>query len=64
MWEDTVTNTAVEVIRAFDDYQDPPTIEETKLTPEEYKAAKWERLISSKIMMNRGPSWGGSKGNW
>lgn len=64
VWVDKSSEKEIEVIRTFDEYQVPPTQEESTLTEEEYKAAKWEKLISSKVMVKRGPNWQGSKGNW
>jgi hypothetical protein len=65
VWFDKNSEKEIEVIRTFDEYQVPPTQEESTLTEEEYLAAKWEKLISSKVMVTRGPNWGdGRKGSW
>lgn len=61
---DETSKKEVEVIRNFSDYDIPPTQEEAQMSDEEYKEAKWKRLISTGIRVTRGDNWSGSKGNW
>jgi hypothetical protein len=64
VWFDKTSEKEVEVIRTFDEYNIPPTQEESTLTEEEYNKSNWEKLISSKVMVTRGPNWNGQKGSW
>lgn len=64
---DTVTEKVVEVIRGFDEYENPPEREETLdvFTEEEFLNASWKRVVSSNITVTKGKGWGwGKKGHW
>ncbi len=57
----------VEILRSFEDYKVPPTLEEALkagLTEEEYANADWQKVIGRGIRVTRGDNWTGSKGNW
>jgi predicted nucleic acid-binding Zn ribbon protein len=61
-WKDKNTNVEVEVLRAFSNYDNPPSYKEVddQMTEEQYGNAEWERLIKAggmTITFN-------NKGNW
>lgn len=62
-WKNLKTGSVVDIIRRFSEYEDPPTIEESGLTPEEYAEAEWERVLLGSPTINRPWHWQG-KGNW
>lgn len=59
-WIDKKSSKKVDVVRTFDDYQVPPTEEESGIAPQD---ADWERLIGDGQRIIRGPSFG-KKGYW
>jgi predicted nucleic acid-binding Zn ribbon protein len=59
-WVNKKSGKSVEVIRAFADYEKPPTEEEA---PEE-KEPEWERNIGADITVVKGNGWGNGKGHW
>lgn len=61
---DETSKKEVEILRSFNDYDIPPTQEEAKMSDEEFKVAKWKRLISTGIRVTKGDAWGPGKGNW
>ena len=61
-WEDTKTGFSIEVLRKFDDYQQPPT--EPELPKEEQgKEREWQRIIGTP-QVTKGRGWGPGKGHW
>jgi hypothetical protein len=62
-WLDENSDTKVEVLRSFAEYELPPTGEEI---PEAIRGReyKWVRQIGKSIRVVRGGNWSGSKGNW
>ncbi len=62
-WRDKNTDTEVEVLRSLSDSEVVPTLEESKMGPEEYEAADWQKILGG-FMLTRGSNWRGSKGNW
>jgi hypothetical protein len=62
-WKCSKCDTTAEVLRSFDDYQVPPGLEDDRLEDSDCDH-EWERRIGSDIQVQRGPNWGGGKGNW
>lgn len=63
-WRDNTTGTEVEVIRHYREYEEVPSLSESGLTPEQYEAAKWERIIKGKqTVVYVAADWSG-KGRW
>jgi len=65
-WHCKVNNVDIEVIRTFDDYEKPPTVQECAdagLLDELDHEPNWERVIS-KVNTKKGYRWGRGKGHW
>lgn len=60
VWKDKKSQKEVEVIRAFSDYEKPPTEEEAPGLED----PEWERQIGAGQKLMRGPNWQGMKGHW
>lgn len=66
-WKDRKSEKVITVLRHFSAYEEKPTVAEAQegnMTPEEYEAADWERLIGADIRVTRGLNWNGGKGYW
>ena len=57
---DKKTGKKVDIIRAFSDYEIPPTKEEAP----DIEDPEWERLIGDNLAVVRGNNWGMGKGSW
>lgn len=64
-WLDKKSGKDIEVIRTFDEFENPPQRDEVEklLTDEEFAAAEWERVIGIPGVV-KGYGWGQGKGNW
>lgn len=64
-WLDLLTNVEVEVDRPMSQIEVGPSLQEvteqTHLTEDEYKSAKWERLISGGQTKIYGKGWGSAR---
>jgi hypothetical protein len=66
-WKNLKTQKEVEVMRTFDEYKEPPTLEEALaqgMDEGEFNEAEWFKVIGKNIKVVRGDGWGGGKGNW
>jgi putative FmdB family regulatory protein len=61
-WACAKCKKAVEVLRSFDGYRDPPTPEEVDAACPEGEH-EFEKRIKAPLVA-RAPGWGGGKGNW
>lgn len=65
-WLDKVTGRTVDIIRKFDQSDEPPTREdigEKEFSNEELAAAQWSKVLNKPGVV-KGWNWGGGKGNW
>lgn len=62
LYRDTRSTIEVEIIRPLSQSDDPPTLEESGLSEDDYLLAKWEKIIQS-VSVVKGAGWGG-KGYW
>jgi len=59
-YQDKKSGKKVDVIRSFNDYENPPTKEEAPGLED----PEWERQIGDNQVVVKGNGWGGGKGYW